>query len=461
MRKRNKIIKGKEMNNVFLIKSNGPNRLSGPVSAYSTTINSKSFNFYGDEHFNMENSCQPCKDINLTTGKITIPKGGKDCWDISVLLAETFTKYSKEGKYVDFYIELPYVPKTRLYPSKNSIDINSGYIAKLMNIFYNCLFKIECQYNTVRFHYIDVRLGYKKSDLKETYENIKNVGSGEQNVVKKEAVDYETIISMELVSLAINKFANKISTGNHDKDEFIEITNRLARDLYFDKKNYRLFELYLTSDDFINDVKNLLDWSEIKNPKFVNILNRSLSYVKQKDGKVMHKIRAQLYALEKEGQTDLARNIRNYILELYIENSKKNLNKLMDIWNSLYLTYIGFISGKYRNNEDMDRVKKAFQQGVTNAFKQEFNIFLDSASPGFSLILDAYLLARMFRKHKGNESSKIVVFAGDDHIGTCVKFFTMYLHLSTPMIVYNPSLGYFEKNDPVSRCLQVDIKDFT
>ena len=320
-------IKREEMNNVVLIKSNGPNRLSGPVSAYTTTINGKSFNFYGDEHFNVENSCQPCKDISLTTGKIVIPKEGNDCWDISVLLAETFTKYSKEGKYVDFYIELPYVPGTRLYPSKNSIDINSGYIAKLMNIFYNCLFKIECQYNTVRFHYIDVRLGYKKSDLKETYENIV---SG-QNIVKKEAVDYETIISMELVSLAINKLANKISTGNHDKDEFIEITNRLVRDLYFDKKNYRLFDLYLTSDNFIDDVKNLLDWREIKNVKFLNILNRSLSYVKQQDGKIMHKIRSQLYALEKEGQIDLARNIRNYILGLYIENSQKNLNKLTDI----------------------------------------------------------------------------------------------------------------------------------
>ena len=135
------------------------------------------------------------------------------------------------------------------------------------------------------------------------------------------------------------------------------------------------------------------------------------------------------------------------------------------------MTYTGFITGKYRNSEDMDRVRKAFQQGVTNAFKQEFYLFLDSTSPGFSLILDAYLLARMFRKHKGNESSKnvvseeqpnskSVVFAGDDHIGTCVKFFTMYLPLSTPMIVYNPSLGYFEKNDPVSRCLHVDIKDF-
>src|SRR5579883_583766 len=133
-------------------KNNGKDKLSGPVSAFvckysqaqnnplfamASNYHDKSYNFFGDAHFSIANTCKPCQNFNK--GKI----------DQSV----------KEKKWIDFYIELPYLPTEGYRPSKKAIESSvKDYIDKLYNIFYNCLNKLDCDYSTTRFHYLDIRL---------------------------------------------------------------------------------------------------------------------------------------------------------------------------------------------------------------------------------------------------------------------------------------------------------------
>lgn len=508
--------------NQIVIKSGGPNRLSGPISAYSTTINEKrtqikSFCFFGDAHFSMSGTCKPCKDIDYKTNQLLSPPGSEDCWDISLLLAETFTRYSKEGKYIDFYIESPFISlktlKDKNDPFPSLVEVvnkvnREGYIAKLEAIFYNCLFKLKCEYSTLRIHYVDVRLGYKTVNLPAAYETISQFNDNQQTKENKQTkekkrnrtqrlekfpLDYEGMLTMQMVDAVIGILEDKIVTEDRSRDPVIEDVNVLMKDLYFsggqtmagkvDPKNYRLFELYLISDDFSNDVRKLLDWSQIKNSKMLDKLNESFSRIKEvnvndngknngkiKSNLVMHRVRAQLYALEKEGKTKLANDIKSFILGEYRKNTERTMTKIMDIWNSVYVTYTGFVNAKYRSMNDV--------YTVFNAFKKEYGKYMKILSytiTGFSLLMDAYLLGRMFRGFNAQiessshmessghiESEKAIVYAGDAHISNYVKFFTRYLELNSPMIAYNPNSEFLKKGelDKITRCLQVDIRDF-
>ena len=97
-------------------------KISGPISANYTSFDKKIYNFYGDMHYGMKDTCQPCKDIDLNTLGDTNPPGSESCWDISRVLAENFTKASQEGYWIDFYIEIPFLPRTKTTPSGRILD---------------------------------------------------------------------------------------------------------------------------------------------------------------------------------------------------------------------------------------------------------------------------------------------------------------------------------------------------
>lgn len=192
-------------------------KISGPISVYATELG-KSYNFFGDAHFSMTGTCKPCQDISVPSLQVVNPPNGENCYDISLLLAEVFTKASEERKWIDFYIEIPFLTtKNNFKPSSSDVADGIdrfGYIYKLYYIFYNCLNKAGCKYDTTRFHYVDVRLEYQKSDLGKLTEDIKQIiamsGQKLPPAYSTSFIVYESYVSTIRVQESMQEFAKMV-----------------------------------------------------------------------------------------------------------------------------------------------------------------------------------------------------------------------------------------------------------
>jgi hypothetical protein len=448
-------------------------KISGPISAYSTKIE-KSYNFFGDAHFSMERTCSPCKDINISSLKLVTPNGSDNCWDISVLLSEIFTQASKENKWIDFYIEIPFLSGNNFRPSQKDIEKGIdqfGYLYKLYYIFYNCLNKINCQYDTTRIHYVDIRLEYQKVSLPEITKELKNlIIMSQQRVPLKYETNinlYESYISINRVGNSMDKLLEMVGTDKRKRNLYIEETDKLMRDLYFsggqnmsgkiEPKNFRLFKLYLLSDNFAKEASDLIELNHISSNNELLILKDHLvppTMMVNRKGKNMHRIRAQLLALEEEGKKDLALKIYDFIISEYLK--KVDNSTIIDLWRGIMITYDGFINAKYRSLDDL--------QSLIYKFSQEFekiNQIQSFTVTGISLLMDAYTLARMFRTYPDKshiDSVKTIIYAGDAHITTYVNFFENILKADFEK--YNPNKNLLENYDKLIRCLDVDISKF-
>jgi len=241
------------------------------------------------------------------------------------------------------------------------------------------------------------------------------------------------------------------------------------RDLYFsggqtmqgklDPKNVRLFQLYLKSDNFYDDAVELMrdSFAGLDNKEIVILLKYLAppTMLVNRRGKNMHRVRAQLEALENDGQEKMAEMIRNFIMEEY--RKKSNVSKIIDLWSAIMITYEGFIKNKSISDVNM----------LISKFAQEMKRINDLARfsvHGVTLLMDAYTLARMFRKYSGKkhvDSVKTIVYAGDTHVSTYVKFFNEILN--TNFIAYNPNKLNIEteNHEKIKRCLNVNLKDFS
>ena len=456
-------------------------RISGPVSAYITDYNGKKYEFFGDVHLSFSGGCsKPCKDVdindpNLDRSLSTLVASDEDnCWDIAVFLSNLFNQAAAENKWIDFYIEIPFIKLVSLRKDiKQNIE-ESGYLSKLYYIFYNCFTKIKCNYSTTRFHYTDVRKHYRNVDLGELTESFrKELEQEGRNIFTDQfyAV-YESYIIYERIRKSINFLKNMISDKKRGS-VYIEETDKLVKDLFFtsgqsmvgkpESKNAKIFKLCLLSDNFDHDVKELMKESLqiTREPiKVLEVLVPS-SLIVNRRGKNMHRVRAQLEALENEGNHEMANKIISYILDRYMHRA--NNSSIIDFWRSLMITYEGYLSGKLRN---IDNISMIFEKlNIENLKKAG-----DQTTQATALLLDTYLIARMFRSFPNKshvESSKNIVYAGDFHIQTYVDFFEKML--GSTFIKYEPNKEMFGKYynkdptfilGPIKRCLNVNVEEF-
>ena len=441
-------------------------KISGPISAYATELG-KSYNFFGDAHFSMTGTCKPCQDIVVPSLQVVNPPNGENCYDISLLLAEVFTKASEERKWIDFYIEIPFLTPNNFKPSSSDVADGIdrfGYIYKLYYIFYNCLNKAGCKYDTTRFHYVDVRLEYQKSDLGKLTEDIKQIiamsGQKLPPAYSTSFIVYESYVSTIRVQESMQEFAKMVMRKERKRNSYIEETDKLMRELYFsggqtmagkiNPKNFRLFKLYLTSDNFAEDASNLIETKTVDSYKYLVPANLMVN----RKGRNMHRIRAQLFALEEEGKGELVQKIVNYLIHRY-EKTVSN-TAIIDLWRSLMIAYDGYLNAKYRSLDDV--------HFLLDKLSQEFNKLMKISSftiSGVSLLMDAYTLARMFRTYPGKnhiDSSKSIVYAGDAHISTYVDFFET--QLNAPFHKYDPNKNKLKNYEALSRCIDVNLEDF-
>lgn len=435
----------------------------------------------------MINTCsQPCNDFDLMP---LTRKQGANCYDITALLDQIFKRAEQSGEIVDFYLEIPFLPKNIPYPSQEYIQrmIKSlGYIYKLFYVFWPCFIKKNCDYKTTRFHYVDVRLQYQ-SDMSGQVvsgEDLISMMAG-QNEWRTIPATFEMYLLLTRIRGSIRSLGQMLGNNQNQRDEYIETTDLLMKDLFLsggqtltgfvEPKNVKLFRLYLESDNFIEDVNKLFAnaLSQIPVRDRVDVkqaLYQPSLLIYNRDGKpVMHRVRAQLWELEKEGQGQgqRAKSIHDFVLNEYITNSS-NINDFLNIWESLMRIY-NIITGR---SKEMFRTMQDVVNYINN-FRLQYEHLMEKSSmiiTSNSLLMDAYTLFRLFRKFGEANSTRAIVYAGNAHIETYVKFFERIL--GAKFAKYEPNKEIFElaMSDRVNietavtkttRCIPIDINSFS
>jgi hypothetical protein len=302
-------------------------------------------------------------------------------------------------------------------------------------------------------------------------------------IPKDMATTWQTIpmtFEYYLVLIAMDKCVGRIVDLYESKppkkpDPYVTAINNVIEALYTPKrtgrgttepKNLTLFNIYLTSDDYIKDVTALFPevFQDITDAAVKTELTNILLYnninVVERNGKVITRIRAQLLALENEGQQEFARQIRDFIIAKYRAADHLSIYK---IWSRVWKQYqeIFHSTVKYKQFGDLNVQLENLIKAILELKDTEA-----VAIPSNSLLMDAYTLGRMFRKFSSNEfhqdSSRAIVYAGDAHIRTYVDFFEQVLNV--PFIKYAPNgdLGVLTaaKVENIIRCIPVNLNDF-
>lgn len=408
--------------------------LSGPVSAYSNIKHSDNtdntiYLLFGDEHKIRKGACPPpCKDISDELISID-PAESNECWTISRLLFDIFNQAQQKGNYIDFYLEVPYLTRKRYFPHRKEIEKRIeeiGFLYDLFNKYYYCFTRNNCPWDTVRFNYIDIRLLFKTPKI----DDISSIPEPLDNVK----------ISDIILQYSLTKKISNLNYGNLP-DNFSDI-NMVIKSLYGSENtgplDLQLVETYLLSDNFTEDATNLMRplLSSIDR-KLANELYNHLivsEFIVNRRGKNMHRVRAQLEALEHEGPQgkDLSKKISDYIIEKYITGTD---------YYSIYLIWEKLM--KSDNPEDRKRLATRFRRISTK------NLFL---------IVDSYLLARMFRTFPGTghiPSNIKIIYTGNAHTDIYVDFLTKKMGVSFSKTGSNTSEILTARKD-TNQCLKIN-----
>ena len=343
--------------------------ISGPVSANFTELNGVQYIFFGEYHGSPTNTCKDAKII--CKGKYH-PEV-TNCYKIIGLLSEMFIQASEKQEYIDFFIETGY---TKSFIHKKP---HEDVLFRIENYFNNCFNKKNCEFDTTRFHYVDIR----KVDGR-----------------------LENSIANYFYTNKYIRYLNALYENNGNVREALI---------------YKLHKILMTSDDVVNDIEKLF-LPVLDNDRYLltKVLPREITV--KRNGKIMHRVRAQLEDLENDGNGELANKIVSFILEREV--------KFLENY---------FIS-------DAESKKNYYL-----SFEEH-------------LILDAYFLARLFRSYKRygyhEKSNKNVIYAGQAHIETYLDFFETVLGAKMSINGVRKNKINSESFPRAWRCVKVSEEDF-
>ena len=309
--------------------------INGPVSAHSGFYGNVRLLLFGDVHFSMTQGCdQSCSDIDIETLTYHYVPG---CFDIVALLNLLYHQADDQGFYTDTYLE--YTFRGRSIPSSFRGDpqrllrkvTRGGYLPKFYAANLDCFQKNNCSYRNSRFHYVDVRFS--------------RFGVTEQRAdqpifrVKGKWVQFDDIMDNLL-----NGILSTFQKNTPDRVQKIVDFNILFSSVYSSDLSLVLFQTALTSDDYANRVTFLIQTylprvSEEIRVNLIEALTNS-DIVSTSQGKVQHRVRKQLKALEDEGQTELARRIYDFVIYDYETYSSHDIIK--NLWDQLYQSWVGY-----------------------------------------------------------------------------------------------------------------------
>ena len=387
-----------------IVKENNLAFISGPVSLGSFKYQDRNFYFFGEKHFGTEGNCETNPRIKCRS----LGSGTKSnvCFDFLYFLDKVFRDSESKKSYVDFFLESPFILKG-LKVKKMGPDPNEDYISLIQNYFLDCLKrnKTKCKYKTTRLHYTDFRIQTAKGLISINYLPllfVKNLNKHRRISDKKKYINFYNILTKRLISKRIQRQLFR----SFFEDNFQRIWTRIYRNLIrgFDKKIYR---------------------KEIKEVKY--IFDQSFRYHKIRNNKVVHFVKAQLDSLRMD---DIKHN-GEYMSDLIQKFITNNYNKIdFKITRQIWDEYIRLLRWSLDHPED----KNIFGNFSIDTLLELF-IEIDTH------LLDAYLLARMFRRFTSSKnhitSDTVIVYTGYYHTQNYIDFFRNILEIK-PDILTGP-----------------------
>ena len=413
--------------------------VSGAVSIIVINYNNMKFILFGDRHGSYEGMCNSLCETNI-------------CYTVDKVIHEIIDNANNNGEYVDVYLESPVIdPSYHDTSSRILLDNNilKGPLKDTIKKYHDCLYTNKCGYNNARFHYIDIRGKLNEASV---LLPIKQIKLALENYINDDIVEKILSYDEDSIKIHITFFILEfIISFFFNSDNFIE------------SNLWKYLMLCIESDDFINDFNktfekllivpteniestiNLLsDLYYIDITDNVNIAaQNAIKYVykwcldslviKEKDGKIMHLLRSQLYGLESQGDIDRAQSIKNYFIT--------NLSSI-DI-SPVKIIFDNFNNGRILYLQEYSIVPELFRIYIDN-----IRIIL----PSIELeLVDMYTLSRMFRTYPPEFRSKykslehhvqptyIIEYAGLAHI----KNISDYLvSLGGDIKIYKPEVGH-------------------
>ena len=306
-----------------------------------------------------------------------------------------------DPNHMDIYLEVPYLVKSKVAPKQEQVvalEDRLGYIYKVAGVFWPCFLK-QCPYSNARFHYVDIRSQYEPHS-----ENDENTSLQlTHNIL-------DTYILTERLNKSLARLNNMIE--NPQPDLYIFDTNTLIDYFYTETRIDDLFDIYLTSENYVEDVRYLIKDLQTVDRQTLDKVEAVLfnpDMIVVADNKIMFRICAQIYALKKEGQHELIHKIMHFSQSKYGEYRKKYAD--LKSWHKLYEIYQQSLS-------------------ESTSLPSTYSNLLYYAKPNTSidaLLVDIYTLSRLFRKFN---AKKVIIYAGDFHIQHYKQFFEDYLKIN-------------------------------
>lgn len=460
--------------------------IQGPISWFYFEIGPellgmrRRFHFFGDAHFSKSNGCTkkylvPCTQISPTRKVLNL---NQRCYDITFLLMNLFKNAKEEKRYTDFLMELPFKStptevgsnldklvseEVQTLLKRNSTNLD--YISTLYVIFNECfqIRKEECPYRPyVRFHYVDVRLSEKRQAIAlNTYIFIEKLS----DILKSMSSYYLFSYSIfESVS------ESELSALKRSIIDSVEFTNHLIEKLYLRgytlegtniNYNLELFNLALNSDNYVEDVNHLLErllegiQVGTKDQKKFEVFRREMVRpVVRREGKIQHRTRVQLRELAKENIQVNGRNLAELIVEFILGLYQKlDFTNVYSRWRKFYtVVYPAFLS--LQNEDSLEKAQYELERYLLT---RQTGLQLIEAD---ALLLDGYILARMFRtfpdpRHEREPhvpSNRVITYTGAAHTDNYVRFFQEVFGLNP--IDYRVNHIDLKDYQNIDRCLR-------
>lgn len=408
----------------FLEHHKGKYFVSGPVGIAVFKNNETGDVYYllSDAHYSLIGSCpiEDCMDHNVNGNDIGNPNS--NCSFIRRLLKDIFEVANQNGIGVDFYLEYPYALTNDAW-SQVDIQAQNNFIFRIAQIFKDCFTKRKgrCDYGNVRFHYLDIRQILAQPNQQS------NIWSS-----------FGKFLFLNLVRRETTAFVKKVAPYGPFGDikkldrpiDNMEMLNTVINKMYKNNGEVakKIFRLYLESDDFVRDLMTVLmqnfERNFLQSEDMKAHLSAAFSLLTERDNKIMHRIRAQLYELEKEGKRQLADMIKQTALVEF----EKNIDPkdTLDFWYKIYSAYKSFIRVRQTGIQSFGKLKEQDAQRLNTVLELVKDLDNPNANivKSHALLADAYLLGRLFREYTqprhgrqpGFKSKIKMIYAGDAHI---------------------------------------------
>jgi hypothetical protein len=433
--------------------------ISGAVGLKIIYYNNIKFILFSDTHGSYTGLCDyDCKKAPEIDEEIS------QCYTIDGVIAKIIQKANNTGKYVDVYLEAPFLDKSLLkLPSRTFFQsyMVPGPLNDTIQQFYPCLYERNmCLYENARFHFTNIR--GLLNELSPTITILKDIGLTMDKLLNNLIIDQFTKLTDKLnvhisffgLAFVMSVFLNDKHLGKTnlwvyymlciESDDFInDFKKNFERLLifpseYIESTTQLLAAVYETNPDKIRGYLSKYA-NEIVDRIYLTCLHPTL--ITNKFGLIIHKLRAQLLGLQIQGDFERSKSIKSFFIEkLY----SINISAMIENFNKFNNERISYLNTTKVNESVLRSTVSPIHRSIIPNIEGR--------------LMDIYTLARMFRKYPLSSRNKnksmdyhippdcIIVYAGKKHIDDISEYLTSQ---GSIIEVYDPIVGY-------QRCIEIN-----